>query len=72
MCSGLMRIKSIGGGDTLPDMESHLLYKQWLSKICTLLTSSFIKAWTPGFSQAVGQSFLVLEAEAEKFRQDSV
>lgn len=72
MCSGLVRIKSIGGGDTLQIWRVTYFINNGYQKFVLSSPPSFIKAWTPGFSQAVGQSFLVLEAEAEKFRQDSV
>lgn len=66
MCPGLVRVKSTGGGDTLQIWRVTYFINNGYQKFLLSPPPNFIESWTPGFSQIVGQSFLVLEAK--KFR----
>lgn len=55
--------RSTGSGDSLQMWRATYLINNGYQKFVPSPPPRFIKAWTPGFLQVVGQSFLILEAE---------
>ena len=70
VCSGFVRVKSTGSGDILQMWRATYLINNGYQKFVPSPPPRFSKAWTPGFLQVVGQSFLILQAE--KFGQEGI